>query len=56
MSDAFIPEHAVYALLSAAGIKTPRHVFVDDERQLAELPFEQGAPVVTLWPEPLNLY
>ena len=46
MSDAFIPEHEVYALLSAAGIGTPRHIFVDDEKQLAELPFEQGAPVV----------
>ena len=46
MSDAFIPEHEVYALLTAAGVRTPRHVFIEEDSQLAELPFEPGEAIV----------
>ncbi|HSM32195.1 MAG TPA: acetate--CoA ligase family protein, partial [Woeseiaceae bacterium] len=46
MTSAFIPEHEVYELLSAVGIKTPRHVFADDESQLSGTRFEDGEPVV----------
>lgn len=46
MTTAFIPEHEVYEFLSAVGIRTPRHGFVDDERRVASLPFDDGEPVV----------
>jgi acyl-CoA synthetase (NDP forming) len=46
MTSTFIPEHEVYGFLSAAGIDTPRHCFVDDEDRLADAPFEDGDPVV----------
>ena len=46
MTSAFIPEHEVYGFLSAVGIGTPRHSFIDDESKLAGVPFEDGDPVV----------
>ena len=46
MTDTFIPEHEVYALLSAAGIGTPRHCFIEDADKLSEAPFAPGDPVV----------
>ena len=46
MSSAFIPEHKVYDLLSAVGIKTPRHFLVDHESRVTEAPFTAGEPVV----------
>ena len=46
MTSAFIPEHEVYELLSAVGISTPRHCFIEDVQQLANAPFEAGEPVV----------
>jgi acyl-CoA synthetase (NDP forming) len=46
MTSSFIPEHEVYGFLSAVGIKTPRHCFVDDERRLDAAPFSAGEPVV----------
>ncbi len=46
MTRAFIAEHEVYGFLSAAGIKTPRHYFVNREDELADAPFERGEPVV----------
>jgi acyl-CoA synthetase (NDP forming) len=46
MSSAFIPEHEVYGLLSAVGIKTPRHFFAGTENQIVDAPFEAGEPVV----------
>jgi acyl-CoA synthetase (NDP forming) len=46
MTSAFIPEHEVYGFLSAVGIGTPRHSFIDDESKLADAPFEDGDPVV----------
>jgi len=46
MTSAFIPEHEVYGFLSAVGIGTPRHCFIDDESKLDDAPFEDGDPVV----------
>jgi acyl-CoA synthetase (NDP forming) len=46
MTSAFIPEHEVYGLLSAVGITTPRHWFVEDKNQLADAPFAADEPVV----------
>jgi acyl-CoA synthetase (NDP forming) len=46
MTSTFIPEHEVYGFLSATGIDTPRHCFVDREDRLADAPFEDGDPVV----------
>jgi acyl-CoA synthetase (NDP forming) len=46
MTSAFIPEHEVYGYLSAVGIKTPRHCFVDDENKISHAPFTAGDPVV----------
>lgn len=46
MTNAFIPEHEIYGLLSRVGIKTPRHCFVDDECKVADAPFVSGDPVV----------
>ena len=46
MTSAFIPEHEVYGLLSAVGIGTPRHWFVEDVDTLDDAPFEAGNPVV----------
>ena len=46
MTDTFIPEHEVYSLLSAAGIGTPRHCFIEDADKLSEAPFAPGDPVV----------
>jgi acyl-CoA synthetase (NDP forming) len=46
MDSAFIPEHEIYQVLSAVGIKTPRHFFVDDEDKLTDAPFACGEPVV----------
>jgi len=46
MTSAFIPEHEVYGYLSAVGIKTPRHCFVDDENKMSHAPFTAGDPVV----------
>jgi acyl-CoA synthetase (NDP forming) len=46
MNSAFIPEHEVYGILSAAGIKTPRHFFADHESRIVDAPFEIGDPVV----------
>ena len=46
MTSAFIPEHQIYGYLSAVGIRTPRHYFVDHESKLADAPFADGDPVV----------
>jgi acyl-CoA synthetase (NDP forming) len=46
MTNTFIPEHEVYEFLSAVGIKTPRHAFIDDENKLSGAPFAAGDPVV----------
>ena len=46
MSSNFIPEHQAYGFLSAVGIGTPRHCFVEDEDDLADAPFQAGDPVV----------
>jgi acyl-CoA synthetase (NDP forming) len=46
VTSIFIPEHEVYGFLSDVGIGTPRHCFIDGEHQLADAPFEEGAPVV----------
>ncbi len=46
MTNAFIPEHEVYEVLTAVGIKTPRHYFVDDAHKIADAPFAPGDPVV----------
>jgi len=46
MTSAFIPEHEIYGYLSAVGIKTPRHFFVDHESKVADAPFVKGGPVV----------
>ncbi len=46
MSSAFIPEHEVYEFLSAVDIGTPRHRFIDNEKTMADAPFEDGEPVV----------
>ena len=46
MSSAFIPEHEVYGLLSAVGIKTPRHYVVESDVDIASAPFAEGDPVV----------
>ena len=46
MTDTFIPEHEVYALLSAVGIRTPRHCFIEDESGLSDAPFTNGDAVV----------
>jgi acyl-CoA synthetase (NDP forming) len=46
MTSAFIPEHEVYGFLSAAGIKTPRHFFADQESRIVDAPFEVGDPVI----------
>ena len=46
MPNTFIPEHEVYGSLSDVGIKTPRHIFVDDQGKLADAPFAAGDPVV----------
>jgi len=46
MTSTFIPEHEVYAYLSAVGIGTPRHCLVDSESDIAGMPFEPGEPVV----------
>ena len=46
MNGTFIPEHEVYGLLSAVGIRTPRHIFVDDDSRLSAAPFAAGDAVV----------
>ena len=46
MTSIFIPEHEVYGFLSAVGIGTPRHCFIEHEDRLAEAPFDDGTPVV----------
>ena len=46
MTNAFIPEHEIYELLSRVGIKTPRYCFVDDDSKVADAPFASGDPVV----------
>ena len=46
MASAFIPEHEVYGYLTAVGIGTPRHCFIDSESRLADAPFKIGEPVV----------
>jgi acyl-CoA synthetase (NDP forming) len=46
MTSAFIAEHEVYGILSAVGIKTPRHFFADHESRIVDAPFETGDPVV----------
>ncbi len=46
MTNAFIPEHEIYGLLSTVGIRTPRSYFVDDDNKLADAPFANGDPVV----------
>jgi len=46
VTSIFIPEHEVYGFLSAVGIGTPRHCFIEHEDRLAEAPFDDGAPVV----------
>jgi len=46
VTSSFIPEHEVYEHLSSVGIRTPRHCFVDNEREIAGAPFEAGDPVV----------
>ena len=46
MTSAFIPEHEVYQFLTAVGIKTPRHYFVDSAHKVAGAPFAAGDPVV----------
>ena len=46
MTCAFIPEHEVYGLLSAVGIKTPRYFFADHESRIDDAPFEVGDRVV----------
>jgi len=46
MTGTFIPEHEVYQLLSAVGIRTPRHCFVGDVQELDAAPFSAGEPVV----------
>ena len=46
MTSTFIPEHEVYEYLSAVGIGTPRHCFVDNESDIDGAPFEYGDPVV----------
>ena len=46
MASAFIPEHEIYGFLSAVGIKTPRHVFVEDDSAVDNAPFAVGDPVV----------
>jgi ATP-grasp domain len=46
MTNAFIPEHEIYGLLSRVGIKTPRYCFVDDDSKVADAPFASGDPVV----------
>jgi len=46
MTNAFIPEHEIYGLLSAVGIRTPRSYFVDDDNKVADAPFANGDPVV----------
>jgi acyl-CoA synthetase (NDP forming) len=46
MNSAFIPEHEIYQVLAAVGIKTPRFFFADDECKLADAPFALGEPVV----------
>ena len=46
MSSTFIPEHEVYGLLSAVGIKTPRHWVVNSDADIDTAPFAEGEPVV----------
>ena len=46
MTSTFIPEHEVYGFLAAAGIKTPRYYFVDQQSRVADAPFAAGDPVV----------
>jgi acyl-CoA synthetase (NDP forming) len=46
MNSNFIPEHEVYGFLSAVGIKTPRHCFIDDDSKLSAAPFVAGDAVV----------
>jgi acyl-CoA synthetase (NDP forming) len=46
MTGTFIPEHEVYAFLSAVGIRTPRHCLIENESELAGAPFTPGDAVV----------
>jgi len=46
MASPFIPEQVVYQFLTAVGIKTPRHCFIDSAHKVADAPFASGEPVV----------
>ena len=46
MTSAFIPEYEVYEILTAVGIRTPRHYFASDARKVADAPFAAGDAVV----------
>lgn len=46
MSSLFIPEHKIYQLLDKAGIKVPKHCYIDHPDKLNDTPFKSGEPIV----------
>lgn len=46
MNKSFIPEQVIYQLLAQVGIQTPKHFFIDNEKQIKPDYFAQEEPVV----------